>query len=257
MKPSGAPDVSPIVDLIDDLVHEQSNLQAVCARLSEDEWLTPTPARGWDVRDTISHLADTDEIAIDTIDDGPRSLNRFVTMLASSKDLTLWGVLRGRRRSGSEVLTWWERTSATERERLSSLETNRIPWGLGMGRPAFVTARLMETWAHGLDVHTALGIPSVDTDRLRHVAFLATRALPYAFSFAGRQPPDSPLRVELDLPSGAQWTHGPADATDRITGPVGEYCRVFVQRLPLAQAPGLVASGNGAREALAVARAFL
>ena len=69
----------------------------------------------------------------------------------------------------------------------------------------------------------------------RHVAFLATRALPYAFSFAGRPVPAAPLRVELDLPSGAQWTHGPADAPDRITGPAGEYCRVFVQRLPAAE----------------------
>jgi hypothetical protein len=97
----------------------------------------------------------------------------------------------------------------------------------------------------------------VDTDRLRHIAFLATRALPYAFSFAGRPLPVAPLRVELVLPSGAPWTHGPADAADRITGPAGEYCRVFVQRIPLSSAPNLVATGAGARDALEVARAFL
>ena len=103
----------------------------------------------------------------------------------------------------------------------------------------------------------AVGIPAVDTDRLRHVAFLATRALPYAYSVAGRPPPATPLRVELALPSGAHWTHGPADAADRITGPAGEYCRVFVQRLPAARARGLTAIGAGAQEALVVARAFL
>jgi uncharacterized protein (TIGR03084 family) len=250
-------DGSTIGDLVDDLSAEQTVLQSLCADLSEDDWLIPTAARGWDVRDTISHLADTDEIAMDTMDDGPRSLNRFVTQLASPKDVTLWGVLRGRRRSGAEVLAWWERTSAAELERLRSLESARIPWGIGMGRPAFVTARLMEAWAHGLDVHAAVGEPMVDTDRLRHIAFLATRALPYAFSFAGRPLPVAPLRVELVLPSGAPWTHGPADAADRITGPAGEYCRVFVQRLPLSSAPNLVATGAGARDALEVARAFL
>ena len=254
---TAAGDGNTIHELVDDLSAEQTVLQSLCADLSEDDWLTPTAARGWDVRDTISHLADTDEIAMDTMDDGPRSLNRFVTLLASSKDVTLWGVLRGRRRSGADVLAWWERTSAAEVERLSSLATTRIPWGIGMGRPVFVTARLMETWAHGLDVHAAVGEPTVDTDRLRHIAFLATRALPYAFSYAGRTLPGTPLRVELELPSGAQWTHGPADAPDRITGPAGEYCRVFVQRIPLSSAPGLVATGAGAREALAVARAFL
>ena len=67
----------------------------------------------------------------------------------------------------------------------------------------------METWAHGLDVHAALGAEPVDTDRLAHVAWLATRALPYAYSVAGREPPPAPLRVELTLPSGAPWTFGP------------------------------------------------
>jgi uncharacterized protein (TIGR03084 family) len=261
MSAAGDPPVAErtsLGELVTDLASEQIDLQRLCAGLSRDEWLTPTLARGWDVRDTISHLADTDEIAIDTLDDGPRSLNRFVTMLASSKDVTLWGVLRGRRRPGADVLLWWERTSATECERLGSLEvSSRVPWGIGMGRPAFVTARIMETWAHGLDVRDALGAKSIDTDRLRHIAFLATRALPYAFSFAGRPLPATKLRVELDLPSGAQWTHGPADAPDRITGPAGEYCRVFVQRMPRAEATGLVATGAGANEALDVARAFL
>jgi uncharacterized protein (TIGR03084 family) len=250
--------VSALGELVGDLAREQLELQADCASLTEDQWLTPTASRGWDVRDTIAHLADTDEIAIDTMDDGPRSLNRFVTLFATGRDVTLWGVLRGRRRSGADVLTWWERTSSEECDRLGSLESEtRVPWGLGMGRPAFVTARLMETWAHGLDVRRAIGVSSVDTDRLRHVAFLATRALPYAFSYAGRPYPATPLRVELDLPSGDVWTHGAVDAADRITGPVGEYCRVFVQRMPASEAHGLTATGAGAREALAVARAFL
>jgi uncharacterized protein (TIGR03084 family) len=258
MAATGEQDAATLRELVSDLQHEQWDLQAACATLSADEWLTPTAARGWDVRDSISHLADTDEIAVDTMDDGPRSLNRFVTVLATGKDITLWGVLRGRRRSGADVLAWWERTSMFECERLNQLDsTQRVPWGLGMGRPAFITARLMETWAHGLDVRAAVGAPPVDTDRLRHIAFLATRALPYAFSYAGRPLPSTPLRVELDLPSGARWTHGPEDAPDRITGPAGEYCRVFVQRLSLSDAPHLAATGAGAREALLVARAFL
>ena len=71
-----------------------------------------------------------------------------------------------------------------------------------------------------------------------HVAWLATRALPYAYSVAGREPPPEPVRVELTLPSGASWTCGPADAANRITGPAGEYCRVFVHRMKLADARG-------------------
>jgi uncharacterized protein (TIGR03084 family) len=126
-----------------------------------------------------------------------------------------------------------------------------------MRAPSFITARLMETWAHGLDVYRAIGVEPVDTDRLAHVAWIATRALPYAYTVAGLEPPADPVRVELTLPSGAEWTSGPVDATNRITGPASEYCRLFVHRLKPADARELRAEGPAAASALSVARAFL
>jgi uncharacterized protein (TIGR03084 family) len=133
----------------------------------------------------------------------------------------------------------------------------RVPWGLGMRPPSFVTARLMECWAHSLDVHAALGTTPVDTDRLRHVAWIGIRALPYAASVAGVAPPEGPLRVELTLPSGAEWSFGAIDAPDRITGPASEFCRVFVQRIGPDAAPNVVAEGPGAQLAMRVARSYL
>ena len=102
--------------LLGALEHEQTNLQAELRDLAPDDWFRPTPAKGWDVRDTVAHLADTDEIAIDTSTGGPRPLNDFAAQLASAEDTTLWGVLRGRRTTGREVLAWWEDSSARERD---------------------------------------------------------------------------------------------------------------------------------------------
>jgi uncharacterized protein (TIGR03084 family) len=247
-----------IDDLVADLEAEQVALQSLLRDVEPSDWLRPTPAWQWDVRDSVSHLADTDELAIDTMRDGPRSLGRMVASHASAEDVTYEGVRRGRRRSGADVLAWWEAVSHEERATLRALDpATRVPWGLGMRPPSFVTARLMETWAHGLDVYAALGVEPVDTPRLRHVAWIATRAVPYAFSVVARAPPSAPLRVELTLPDGTTWDTGPADAADRITGPAGEYCRVFVQRLRAADAPNLRAEGDAARAVLAVARAYL
>jgi uncharacterized protein (TIGR03084 family) len=245
-------------DLVADLAAEQDALVSVLEQLAPDDWFRPTPAWSWDVRDTVSHLADTDELAVDTCIDGPRALGRVAARCASSEDLTLLGVLKGRRRSGAEVLEWWKQAQIEEREILLRLDPQmRVPWGLGMRPPSFVTARLMETWAHSLDVHAALGTAPVDTDRLRHVAWIGVRALPYACSVAGVAPPEGPLRVELTLPSGAVWSFGASDAADRITGPASEFCRVFVQRIGLDAAPNLVAEGAGAGLALRVARSYL
>jgi uncharacterized protein (TIGR03084 family) len=241
-----------------DLAAEQAQLRAVLDGISATDWLRPTPAWGWDVRDTIAHLADTDEIAIDTMTGGPRALGPVRESSVSSEDTTYRGVLRGRRMTGAQVGAWWAEMSARELETIAALDPGfRVPWGLGMKTPSFISARLMETWAHGLDVHAALGTEPVDTDRLAFVAWLATRALAYAYTVAGREPPPGDVRVELTLPSGALWTFGPEDAPGRITGPAGQYCRVFTQRLRRAGAPDLKATGEVAESALAVARAYL
>jgi uncharacterized protein (TIGR03084 family) len=249
---------SGLHELLDDLTAEQQSLLDLLRGLDADDWLRPTPARGWDVRDTVSHLADTDEMAIATATGAPGSLNARADMSASGEDVTFRGVLHGRRRSGSEVCAWFESSTAALHEMFETIDPNeRVPWGIGMRPPSLVSARLMETWAHGLDVHAALRIEPVDTDRLAHVAWLATRALPYAYTVAGRQQPGDPIRVELDLPSGAPWSTGPADAANRITGSAGDYCRVFVHRLSASDASTLRAEGEAAAEALRVARAYL
>src|SRR6266508_4224384 len=131
-----SPETTDFGSLLDALAGEQAGLQAELRDLAIDDWFRPTPAKGWDVRDTVSHLADIDEIAIDTCTGGPRPLNDFAARFASPEDTTLWGVLRGRRRSGREVLAWWEDTSARERDVLARVDASlRIPWGIGMRRP--------------------------------------------------------------------------------------------------------------------------
>ena len=247
-----------IAVLLDDLAAEQHALVDVLHSVTGDTWFSATPARGWDLRDTVSHLADTDEIAVDTCTGGNRPLNEFAQDLSTAEDVTLWGVLRGRRLPGVEVLAWWETTQSAERAVLAELDPSmRVPWGLGMRVPSFITARLMETWAHGLDVRTTLGVDAPDTDRLRHIAWLAIRALPYAFGVAGVELPTTAIRFELRGPDGDVWTFGPPDATDCIRGDAGEFCRVFVQRLARSDAVTLVAEGDAADAALDVARAYL
>jgi len=50
-------DTAVALALLADLAAEERSLDAVVADLTEDQWRTPTPAEGWDVRDEITHLA--------------------------------------------------------------------------------------------------------------------------------------------------------------------------------------------------------
>jgi uncharacterized protein (TIGR03084 family) len=258
--------------VLGDLTREQTDLYQLLVSLTEDDWRRVTSAAGWDVRDQVSHLADTEEIARDTATDGPRAVSAEVARHGGETQAMLdAGVDRGRSMTPAEALDWWWTAAAYNRETLASLDSSvRVPWGLGMGWRAFVTARLMEHWAHGLDIRIAVNRPGTDTARLRHVAWLGVSAIPYAFSVAGVEPPSGhTLRVEVVAPhdvaastgaaDGAHeqvWTFGPEDATDRISGPAGEWCRRVVQRATRAETPGLVAEGPLADLALEHVRAL-
>src|SRR5256885_15183744 len=93
--------------LLDGLASEQMSLQAELRDLGRDDWFRPTPSRYWDVRDTVAHLADIDEVAIDTCIGGPPPPDDFAGRPASPQGTTLLGGLRGGRRAGRDVLPWW------------------------------------------------------------------------------------------------------------------------------------------------------
>ena len=118
---------------------------------------------------------------------------------------------------------------------------------------ALATTRLAEHWAHGLDITGPLDIAFPDTDRLRHVAWLAHRTLPYAFSLAGVEGGD--VHCRLTGPNGDTWEYGPVDAGSTITGSAGAFCRVGAQRLA-PERSGLVASGPHGAAALRVLRNY-
>ena len=79
-----APETADIRLLLDALAREQTDLQSELRDLATDDWFRPTPARYWDVRDTVAHVADIDEVAIDTCLGGPRPLNDFAARLIRS-----------------------------------------------------------------------------------------------------------------------------------------------------------------------------
>src|SRR2546421_7781599 len=95
---------------LDALASEQMSLQAELRDVAPDDWFRPTPARYWDVRDTVAHLADIDEVAIDTCIGGPRPLNDFAARPSSPQDTTPLGVPPRRPPARGDRLTGWEDT---------------------------------------------------------------------------------------------------------------------------------------------------
>jgi uncharacterized protein (TIGR03084 family) len=133
--------------------------------------------------------------------------------------------------------------------------SSRVPWyGPSMAARSFITARLMETWAHGQDIVDAVGAERPPTARLKHVAHIGVRARPFSYAINGRELPAGEVYVGLDAPDGDRWEWGASDV-DRVTGPALDFCLAVTQRRHLADT-ALVVEGPGAQEWMSFAQAF-
>jgi len=215
-------------EIVADLQAEREDLDRFLSTLTEEMWDLPTLAEGWTVRDSVAHIAHIDDAAILLI----RGDNSPLEEAASADGLDTIGLKKRSSVNPADMLSWLRQSGTTMMSDLLKCDPkDRIPWfALPMGARSFATARLMETWAHGLDCYDAVGVEPVDTDRLRHTALLACMARPYAHEVNGLPPPTRPVRLKLRLPSGTLWTHGPEDAVDVVSGEAGEFCRVAVRR---------------------------
>lgn len=240
--------------ICDDLRAEHADLDRIVADLSEREWSLDTPAPTWMVRDQVSHLWFFDQRALMALTDPDEFAADMQRLLAAGG--TEASVAPGRSMSGADLLAAWR----IDRERLLAAAaevdpSSRVPWyGPAMAARSFITARLMETWAHGQDVVDALGATRVPTARLRHVAHIGVRARPFSYVVNGRQMPDAPVHVVLDAPDGSQWEWG-EPAPDSVRGPALDFCLVVTQRRHVADT-ALVVEGDAAREWISIAQAF-
>lgn len=240
-----------------DQAAEVASLAELVDPLGATELLRATPAEGWDVADTLAHLAGFDDNATSAVEDPEAFRAELMRLLETGGDPIADATERGRELGPEGARQWWREASARFAAAAATLDPGtRVPWyGPDMSAMSFVTARLMETWAHGQDIRDALGVLPSATDRLRHVADIGVRARRYSYTVRGLEPPAEGPRVELVAPSGELWTWGEEGAPGRITGPALDFCLLVTQRRHRDDV-SLDATGDHAEEWLGIAQAF-
>jgi uncharacterized protein (TIGR03084 family) len=243
--------------VIGDLRAESDAVDALVASLPARLWTTMTPAPGWTVAHQIGHLWWTDRAALASITDE----DAFRRLLAGADGDPLGFVDEAADTAAlippGELLRQWRDTRDRLHTELAGVtEGRKLLWfGPPMSAASMATARLMETWAHGLDVADALGVAVSASPRLKQIAHLGVRTRDFAFDVNGLTPPAEQFRVELTAPDGESWVWGPADAAQRVSGSALDFCYLVTQRRPLATLE-LIADGTEAAQWLRVAQAF-
>ena len=243
--------------VVDDLQAESDAVDALVARLPAERWTLATPAAGWTIAHQVGHLLWTDRVALMSITDeaafgelvaaATATIDTFVDDAAD--DLAAL--------SPTQLLADWRSTRHALHAALRTVpEGRKLLWfGPPMSAPSMATARLMETWAHGLDVADALGVQVPPSARLKSIAHLGVRTRDFAFTVHGLTPPAEPFRVDLTAPDGSLWSWGPEDAPQRVSGSALDFCQLVTQRRPRAELD-VTADGPEARKWLEIAQAF-
>jgi uncharacterized protein (TIGR03084 family) len=238
-----------------------AELDGTVAGLDDAGWQAPSACEGWSVSDVLLHLAQTNEMAVASLEDRfPEFVARLAEGAAPTADVDEAAAViveRERGAPGPEVLARWREGVAALQSGLADGDPHRrVTWVAGqLTTRTLATTRLAETWIHTGDIGAAFDDPPSASDRLWHIARLAWRTLPYAFARDGREL-SGPVAFELRAPGGDDWTFAPnGEAATRVRGDALDLCLVAARRRAPADT-GLAAEGPDADAVLELVRTF-
>jgi uncharacterized protein (TIGR03084 family) len=251
-----------VEDILAALASQHRELAQIIDACTNDDWERPTPCVGWDVASVLAHLALTDELAtasargeLDRYSDGLVGNGERQTVSVDAAAAAHVDAERGA--GGDAIRQRWHDASETMRATFQVGDPHRrVTWAHGkLSLQTLATTRLSECWIHTGDIASALGITLPPTDRLRYIARLAWRTLPYAFERADMTM-HGPVALELIGPNGEQWRFDPdRPALTTIRGSAAEFCDVAARRVDPAETD-LVATGPDADGVLRLVRTY-
>ena len=191
--------------VVDALGSQFEEIAALCAELTEDQWLTPTCLPGWTVKDNVAHMAGTErmllgeptpEVPVDHLEHVRNDIARINEAWVESM----------RALAGAEVLAELRRATAARMEALGAMsqaqfdEPSWTPAGHATyGR--FMRIRVFDCHLHEQDVREALGLPlRTEGVQLQLALDEAGTGLGFIAGKRAALPQGTGLRIELSEP---------------------------------------------------------
>ena len=223
-----------MLDQAEDFRAESRGLHALLDGVADDRFRTQTQFKGWTIDTVIQHLHFFNIAAELALVDEPALLALFAELKAAREagettiaytDRYLKG-LRGR-----PLLDAWIATSERVADLFAPADPKaRLKWaGPDMSARSFITARLMETWAHGQEVYDILGAEREERDYIRNIAMLGVNTFGWTFANRKEPVPEAKPYVRLTAPSGEIWEWNEPSEVERIEGPAVGFCQVVAQ----------------------------
>ncbi len=216
-----------------DFRNESEALYGLLKPLDDDDFDAPTQFKSWTPNDVLGHLHIWNRAADLSLTDE----SAFLAFMSDAVHAVENGALRAFERewckglAGRELLGTWREFYLAMSQRFESADPKkRVRWaGPDMSVRSSITARLMETWAHGQELYDLLGVQRVDDDRIRNVAVLGINTFAWTYHNRRLPVPKAVPAVRLEAPSGEIWTWNDDNDSERIEGSATAFCQVVTQ----------------------------
>ncbi|MGD9865683.1 MAG: maleylpyruvate isomerase family mycothiol-dependent enzyme, partial [Pseudodonghicola sp.] len=188
-----------------DFLAESEALAQVLKDLPDPDWARPTQFKGWTIDDVIVHLHFWNRAADLSLTD-PDSFPAFIGAAVA-------GMMKGGMRPvenaaiperGRALFDLWQAQYRDMARRWVDVDPRlRLQWaGPDMSARSSITARQMETWAHGHEVFDLLGARRQEADRIGNIVVLGVNTFGWSHKVQGLELPATMPRLRLTAPSG-------------------------------------------------------
>lgn len=237
--------------LAGDFQQESEALYALIASLDDGALEQKTAFKDWTISTVVRHLHVWNQAATMSLrDDGSfeRYYRSFAEFTAGGAKMSAFENMWIDGLTGRALVDAWRLGVRDTAAGFAGADPQaRVKWaGPEMSVRSSMTARLMETWAHGQEVYDLLGVVRVNTDRIRSIVVLGNNTYGWTFKVRGETPPEVRPHLRLTAPSGAVWLYNDPSETELIEGPADEFCQVVTQTRNIADTTLRVAGLNAA-----------
>lgn len=242
-----------------DFRDESEALYRLMVPLAEPAYSAPTQFKGWTLDDVLRHLHVWNRAAATALTNETAFLEYMARVQASRTGQGMRAFEREECQGlgGRKLLEQWRTGYLQVAEQFASADPKRrVKWaGPDMSVRSSITARLMETWAHGQEVYDHLGVIRQDTDAIQNIVVLGINTYGWTFAVRKQAAPEPIPHVRLTAPSGALWAYHEVNTNNFIAGSATEFCQVVTQVRNIADTK-LQVVGGPAQQWMAQAQCF-
>jgi len=243
-----------------DFRDESDALFALLEPLDERAWERKTQFKDWTINDILAHLHLGNYLADLSLRDNDGFIaltgRTFAARAPGVSHLSLTHSWLDGIKHRALLSRWRDFYCELADHFVDADPKQRVRWvGPDMSVRSSITARLMETWAHGQAIYDLLGVERRDADRLKNIAVLGINTFGWTFANRRLEAPAERPTVRLQAPSGASWEWLGSGRANLIEGSATEFCQVVAQTRNVADT-ALKVTGETAIRWMSIAQCF-